>query len=174
MKRITAFILTLMLALALLASCAGKAPDDLLQYQNSSWQIDAECIQGDAHYSAVLHLDAANSTYRIEYTSPQELCGITLCKSSTGCEITLFGVTVPIEEYAVSEMLKIFRLFKVDPDTLCQFTERADGSYLAAFEDKNERYEIILDKLTNTPRRIDAALGGESVSIIINSMELLN
>ncbi len=176
MKRIIAFILTLILTLALvfITSCAKKAPDDLLQYQNSSWQIDAECVQGDAHYSANLRLDSTNSIYGIEYTSPQELCGIELYKSDKGCEISLFGVTVPIEEYAVSEMLKIFMLFNIDPDTLSQFTERADGSYLAVFEDKNEKYEIILDKLTNTPRKIDATLDGENISIKINSMELLN
>lgn len=172
MKKIIAFVLTF--SLCLLASCTPKAPKDLLQYQNSSWEIDAECIQGDAHYSATLQINATDGSRRIEYTSPQELCGISLCKSDKGCEISLFGVTVPIEEYAVSEMLKIFRLFDVDPDTLAQFTERADGSYLAVFEDENEKHEIILDKLTNTPRRIDATLGGESISIKINSMELLN
>lgn len=170
-KIITVF---LVLVLTLFPSCAKRAPRDLLQYQASSWRINVDCVQGDAHYSAILKIDTANGTYAIEYTSPSELCGIKLYKNDKGCEISLFGATVPIEEYAVSEMLKIFRLFEVDPDTLSQFSERADDSYLAIFEDKNEKYEIILDKLTNTPRKIDATLGGEKISIKINSMELLN
>lgn len=165
MKRLLCFFL-------LLALCSCAAPADPLAYQNGgarlllSGQIDALSFTAELTLAPVPEGGAVDDRgFTLAYTAPDSLAGITLVRNDGVMTLTRGAVTVPAADGRFAGMTLPAELFCIDCELGSAAVIEQNGTTLnrVTAADDEGSYTLWLDE-TGFPRRIEASLGGRTVT----------
>lgn len=163
-----------LLCLCLLLSLCGcaAAPADPLAYQDGggrlalSGQIDALSFSAELTLDPIPEGGAVDDRgFTLAYTAPDSLCGITIARRSGVTTLARGGICIPAADSRFAGMTLPAELFCIDCELGSAAVVEQNGTTLnrVAAADDEGSYTLWLDE-TGFPRRIEASLGGRTVS----------
>ena len=156
----------------LLELCGCAAPADPLAYQNGgarltlSGQVDALSFAAELTLEPVPEGGAVDDrAFTLAYTAPDSLAGITLACSGGVTTLTRGVGTVPVTDSRFAGLTLPAALFCIDCELGSAAVVEQNGTTLnrVTAADDEGSYTLWLDE-TGFPRRIEASLGGRTVT----------
>ena len=173
-------LIALILGSALLFTCCSSASMPNLSYQKKSFRAHIFWNTTNLSVGAILtsivkdEEDAATRTIILEFTSPENLCGIKVTKSTEGTSVSLDGMQISAP-YAESYM-EIAKFFDIEATVKESAVRELDGvslNFIRAVSDIGEEYSLHLYKDSGLPRRICGTLGDGECTLDVISFEFI-
>jgi hypothetical protein len=170
-KKITVL---LMLVITLFVFGCTPKKQTHLEYQTKSFECLVDLKINNEDYSIKLS-KTNNDNYKITYTAPETVSGITIEKNNEGLFFSVGNVHIPIKNQSniTAETIKLFNLSKTD---LISTKKDMFGGVKVKISDYKCNFgnvKLYLSDETNLPLRIEASINGNSVIMSLSKFEII-
>ena len=170
-KKIT--ILFMLVITLFVFGCTQKKQTHL-EYQTQKFECLADIKINSEDYS-VKYSKTDNDNYKITYTAPETVSGITIEKNNEGLFFSVGNVHIPLKDKSniTAETIKLFNLSKLD-------LVSAKSDMLGGVKVKISDYKcnfgnvkLYLSDETNLPLRIEAGINGNTVIMSLSDFKII-
>ena len=181
MRKNPVMLILTIVFLLFLSSCANRAPN-YLEYQSHSFTAKGSLTYDGSVCEITVNLKEKNSPdsiyYRdgsINFTSPNELAGVTVEFSNDGTFISSGDVKIPIHVSSLDTPNIISSLFSFEQSDICSVnTQKNDEGPIDVIEVKKELIsgKIHIDHESFMPTKIIANIDSANIIFDISSIEI--
>ncbi len=170
-RKITIFFM-LIITLFVFGCTPKKQPH--LDYQQKNFECLADLKINGEDYS-VKYLKTDNDNYKITYTAPETVSGITIEKNNEGLFFSVGNVHIPLKDKSniTAETFKLFNLSKTD---LVSTKNDMFGGVKVKISDYKCSFgnvKLYLSNETDLPLRIEAGINGNNVVLSLSEFEII-
>ena len=170
-RKIT-IIFMLVITLFVFGCTPKKQPH--LEYQNKNFECVADMKINDEDY-AVKYSKQDNDSYKIIYTAPETVSGITIEKNTEGLFFSVGNVHIPLKDKSniTAETIKLFNLSKLD---LVSTKNDMLGGVKVKISDYKCNFgnvKLYLSAETDLPLRIEAGINGNTVVLSLSEFNII-
>ena len=145
-----------------------------LEYQTKNFECVADIKINGEDYS-VKYSKTDNENYKITYTAPETVSGITIEKNNEGLFFSVGNVHIPLKDKSniTAETIKLFNLSKTD---LVSTKSDMFGGVKVKISDYKCNFgnvKLYLSAETDLPLRIEAAINGNNVILSLSEFEII-
>ena len=174
-------LLALLIGSAIIFACCTAHPSPNLSYQEKAFRAhifwQTEDISIGAVITSLPSLDPEQDEARsitLEFTAPESLLGITVCKS--GGEVTASLDGMEISAPHAERWLAIAELFDIEATVKESSIETLDGqklNFIRAVSDDGKEFSLYLFPASGLPRRICSEINGSPCTLEVISFEFI-
>lgn len=170
-KKIT--ILFMLVITLFVFGCTPKKQTHL-EYQTKNFECVADIKINGEDYS-VKYLKTDNQKYKITYTAPETVSGITIEKNNEGLFFSVGNVHIPLKDKSniTAETIKLFNLSKTD--LVSTKSDILSGVKVKIFDYKCNfgNVKLYLSDETDLPLRIEAGINGNTVVMSLSEFKII-
>ncbi len=164
----------LMLVITLFVFGCTPKKQTHLDYQSKNFECLADLKINNEDYSIKLS-KTDNQNYKITYTAPETVSGITIEKNNDGLFFSVGNVHIPLKDKQniTAETIKLFNLSK---NNLVSTVTDMFGGVKVKISDYKCNFgnvKLYLSDDTGLPLRIEASINGNSVVMSLSKFEVI-
>ena len=175
-------LLALLFGCAILFSSCATRPSQNLSYQEKPFRahliFESTGASSGAILTSIPSIDADGTPKKalcLEFTSPENLCGIKVEKRDGETKVSLDGLVIS-SPYA-ERLLSVSELFDIDATVKESSVETIDGqslNFIKAVSDDGKEFSIHLYPASGLPRRISGIVNGSTCTVDVISFEIIS